>query len=74
MDCFRGRNLYHRRSTQPQNYEDCNKWCRPRSDCAGFTVYFGTCYFKNLQCENNLFVNRGVTTYLFQGKVKKEQK
>ena len=36
-------------------HEGCQELCAVRSDCGGFMVTFGTCYFKRAACAQDLF-------------------
>ena len=67
-DCLFKNDLGFLKSSQHPSYEDCKKWYHDHGNCAGYTVYRNTCYFKNKDCKNDLFRNDGRTTFLLVGK------
>ena len=53
--------------SQASEYNDCAQRCLSNSNCDGFTVYVGTCYFKDKSCRKNMFPASRVTTFLLEG-------
>ena len=44
--------------------EPCKKWCAGNEQCGGVAVWKGNCYFKGMQCRQDLFSKSAVVVYL----------
>ena len=64
-NCLIVNELHSLGSDGSSNYENCMEWCNKNAQCAGFTVYRKTCYFKSYACANDL--STGSLLFLKQG-------
>lgn len=62
VECFLKNTIHRIRS----EVEGCKQWCSDNYQCGGFTVYKSDCYFKNIDCKNNLVTFNHRTTYIKQ--------
>ena len=65
-DCLIGNDIHSLRSEGSSNYDNCMEWCNKNDNCAGFTVWHNSCYFKSFACENDLR-SGGNSLFLKQG-------
>ena len=56
-------------SNQQTDYDDCKERCSDDSGCGGFIVFGNICFFKNKDCRNDLFIHKGRSAFILQGKV-----
>ena len=51
-DCLIGRDLDF--MTVTSDVEPCKEWCARNETCGGFTLWDSYCYFKLLECKDDL--------------------
>ena len=67
-DCLFGVHYHTIHLGQVEYYETCRRWCNNDNNCRAFVVYENTCYFKDGDCENDLYLKYGATTLVPQSK------
>ena len=67
--CLHGNNLHVMEGDPASDHQPCKDYCASRGDCGGFALgaTFGRCYFKGLECENDM--NANPTAVLFLKKI-----
>ena len=66
--CLPWNDLHSMTSDGTTDHDNCMKWCNNNSECGGFVVNSqNTCYFKSLECENDIITNTNVVLYLKKG-------
>ena len=68
MDCLLHQDFHTIHLDQPRNYESCKRWCNDSNNCRAFVVYGNNCFFKNGDCENDLYRKNGATVLVPQSK------
>ena len=70
MDCLVGQDFVTFDFNQTPNYEICKRLCNDYNNCTAFIVYEHSCFFKDGDCQNNLYGKSGETTFIPQGEAK----
>ena len=66
-DCLIHNDLHSLGSDGTSAHDNCMEWCNSNDNCAGYTVWRNTCYFKSYACwndlrngDNSLFLKQGI--------------
>ena len=67
QDCFHGNNMHELSSNSTSNHDNCKEWCNNNGNCGAFSLLNNMCFFKNLDCKDDLYNSAYVDIFIKQG-------